>query len=332
MSGFEAQLTRAWYAGAWWLWCLRPLELLFRSLAAARRWYWQRGPGKPWRAPVPVVVVGNITVGGTGKTPVVIALVEALQARGLRPGVVSRGYGADPDARFPHRVGADSRPGQCGDEPLLIHRRTGAPCVVAPDRALAVRTLLTAEPVDLVICDDGLQHYPLHRDLEIVVIDAARGLGNRWCLPAGPLREPPSRLRSVAWVLCRGSEDPARGVLYRVDGLFPVRTAEQGVAPAPQRVHAVAGIGQPEQFFDSLRGMGYTLHGHVFPDHHAYTPQDLVPLGDAPVIMTEKDAVKCRAFATADQWYLRISATLPEALPDALVALCKDFSRPPEGP
>lgn len=330
MSAFETTLVRAWYRGAGWLWLLRPLELVFRGLAAMRRWYWQRGPGKPWRAPVPVVVVGNITVGGTGKTPVVIALIEALQARGLRPGVVSRGYGADPDASFPHRVGDDSDSRQCGDEPLLIYRRTGAPCVVDPDRPAAIRALLAEAVVDLVICDDGLQHYALHRDLEIVVVDAVRGLGNRWCLPAGPLREPPARLRRVQWVLYRGSDRAADGVRYVVDGLFPVQPGTAVPPPGPQPVYAVAGIGQPEQFFDSLRVQGYTVRPRVFPDHHAFTVADLAPLDDAPVIMTEKDAVKCRTFALPGQWYLRISATLPAELPDMVAALRVTSSSPPE--
>ena len=321
MAGLESGLTRAWYAGAPWLWLLRPLELLFRAVAAARRWYWQGGPGRPWRAPVPVVVVGNLSVGGTGKTPVVIALVEALQARGLRPGVVSRGYGAAAGARFPHRVGAESLSAECGDEPLLIHHRTGAPCVVDPDRPAAVRALLADAAVDLVICDDGLQHYALHRDLEIVVMDAVRGLGNGWCLPAGPLREPPSRLRSVPWVLYRGGDGAADGVRYVVDGLYPLCPGETGQPPEPQTVYAVAGIGQPEQFFDSLRARGYRVRPVVFPDHHPFSASDLAPLDDAPLIMTEKDAVKCRAFATPGQWYLRISATLPAALPDAVAAL-----------
>lgn len=320
MPSGEAWLTRAWYAGSPWLWLLRPLEWLFRGLAALRRGYWLKGPGRPWRAPVPVVVVGNITVGGTGKTPVVIALVEALQARGWRAGVVSRGYGASPDARFPHRVSADSLATQCGDEPLLIHRRTGAPCVVAPDRVAAVQALLAEDDVDLVICDDGLQHYRLYRDMEILVVDARRGLGNGWCLPAGPLREPTWRLQRAQWVLYRGGEDLDTGVRYRVEGLY----ALVGEAPPPAtgaEVCAVAGIGQPEQFFATLREQGYQVRPVIFPDHHAYTAAELSALGDAPLIMTEKDAVKCRAFAAPGQWFLRISADLPAGLSDAVEAL-----------
>lgn len=327
----EPALVRAWYAGAAWLWLLRPLELLYRLLILLRRWSYRAGLRAAYRAPVPVVVVGNITVGGTGKTPVVIALVEALQARGLRPGVVSRGYGAAAGAVYPHRVGAESSAADCGDEPLLIYQRTGAPCVVAPDRPAAVRALLAAAPVDLVLCDDGLQHYALARDFEIALLDAQRLLGNGFCLPAGPLREPTARLRQVDWVLHRGGSDPDTGIRYAIDGLLPL-LAEAAAAAAPPApgtaVQAVAGIGQPAQFFASLESMGYRVTGHRFADHHAFRPGDFAGLGEGPVIMTEKDAVKCRALAWpggtgANLWYLKISARLPAALEERVVALAR---------
>ncbi|MFU8763257.1 MAG: tetraacyldisaccharide 4'-kinase [Haliea sp.] len=324
----EPALLRAWYGRAAWLWLLRPLELLYRLLILVRRWSFRVGIRAVYRAPVPVVVVGNITVGGTGKTPVVIALVEALQARGLRPGVVSRGYGAAAGAVYPHRVGAASSAADCGDEPLLIYQRTGAPCVVAPDRPAAVRALLAAAPVDLVLCDDGLQHYALARDVEIALLDAERGLGNGFCLPAGPLREPPARLREVDWLLYRGGSDPDTGIRYAIDGLQALRADTVGQPPAPgDAVHAVAGIGQPAQFFASLRTLGYRLAEHRFPDHHAFVADDFAGLGEQAVIMTEKDAVKCRALADGvprmNLWYLKISAQLPPALVDRVVALAR---------
>ena len=200
MHAVREALVRAWYDGAWWLWLLRPPEALFRLLAASRRHLYRSGLLPVYRAPVPVVVVGNITVGGTGKTPVVIALVESLQRRDIRVGVVSRGHGGRPTGS-PCWVDAGSDAGQCGDEPLLIHRRTGCPCVVAPRRADAVRSLLARAAVDIVISDDGLQHYALARDLEIAVVDDQRGIGNGFCLPAGPLREPVQRLKTVDYVL-----------------------------------------------------------------------------------------------------------------------------------
>jgi tetraacyldisaccharide 4'-kinase len=316
-------LVEAWYRGAWWLWLLRPLELLFRCLAGVRRSLYRRGLLTVYRAPVPVIMIGNITVGGTGKTPVVIALVEALQGRGFKVGVVSRGYGAS-DLRRPHRVSVDSTPAQCGDEALLIQRRTGCPCVVAPDRPGAVRALLADTGIDLIVSDDGLQHYALARDLEIALLDAARGTGNGFCLPAGPLREPVSRLQTVDFVLYRGSDDPLRGVTYRADCLVNLVTGERRpVCPSSigRDVHAVAGIGQPAQFFDTLDKLGFNAQRHPFADHHSYQPEDFVGLAGKPVLMTEKDAVKCAAIAGDNAWYLVIEAPLPEPVILAAVAL-----------
>jgi tetraacyldisaccharide 4'-kinase len=323
MSREQGGITGAWYSGAWWLWLLRPLELLFRLVTFVRRSLYRLGLLKVYRPDKPVVVVGNITVGGTGKTPVVIALVEALQAAGLRPGVVSRGYGAT-GGLFPHWVSVASSAADCGDEPLLIFRRTGCPCVVSPSRPDAVRALLTGTPVDVVISDDGLQHYALARDMEIAVVDARRGTGNGFCLPAGPLREPRSRLESVDFVLYRGGDEPDVAVRYELDGLVNIVSGERRALAAeafPGPVNAVAGIGQPEQFFHSLRAAGLDVEPHVFPDHHVYSAADLSPLGDRPIIMTEKDAVKCAAIAGNNAWYLQMSARLPDALVRAVVSL-----------
>jgi tetraacyldisaccharide 4'-kinase len=323
MSFGGDRLVQAWYSGAWWLWLLRPLELLFRGFSATRHWLYQREVLPVYRSPVPVIVIGNITVGGTGKTPVVIALVEALQQQSIRVGVVSRGYGAR-DLRRPHRVGADSAAAQCGDEPLLIQRRTGCPCVAAPDRPGAVRALLAETPVDLIVSDDGLQHYALARDMEIAMLDARRGIGNGCCLPAGPLREPAGRLQTVDFVLYRGSEDPACGVSYQPDCLVNLATGERRPAsPAAigREAQAVAGIGQPEQFFAELEGLGFKIQRYPFADHHSYTPADFAGLSDQPIIMTEKDAVKCAAIAGDNAWYLVINAQLPERVVLAAAAL-----------
>ena len=323
MSGDLRGLPGAWYRGAWWLWLLRPIEMVFRGGAALRRQLYRSGLFTVARPERPVVVVGNITVGGTGKTPIVIALVEGLQKQGLHPGVVSRGYGASaPES--PLIVTSSCEAGLCGDEPLLIVRRTGCPCVISPSRPDAVRTLLAAFDVDIVISDDGLQHYALARDLEIAVVDARVGLGNGFCLPAGPLREPPARLGEVDFVLYRGSKDPVNGVTYESEGLVNLRGGERlPLAPGAlgPEVHAVAGIGQPQQFFDSLRAAGFVVEPHSFPDHHRYTAADFAGLTDKPVIMTEKDAVKCAGFVGDSSWYLRISARLPQALVDRVAAL-----------
>ncbi|MFV8817362.1 tetraacyldisaccharide 4'-kinase [Haliea sp. E17] len=324
----ERGLVAAWYRGAGWLWLLRPLELLFRAATALRRQFYRSGLLSSYRAPVPVVVVGNITVGGTGKTPVVIALVEALQARGLRPGVVSRGYGAA-DGEFPRRVDAGSDPRLCGDEPLLIARRTGVPVVIDPDRPAAVRALLLSAPVDIVVCDDGLQHYALQRDLEIVLIDRQRGLGNGFCLPAGPLREPRSRLRSVDHVLYRGSDSPRDGVSYQSRDWVNIRSAERRPLTAFSgvgEVDAVAGIGQPAQFFASLEALGIAFRPHPFPDHHQFGAGDFSGMAGHTILMTEKDAVKCSALAGDDAWYLCIDASLPDDLVAAAAALAVNTS------
>jgi tetraacyldisaccharide 4'-kinase len=316
-------LSAAWYRGAWWLWLLRPLELLFRIAVRLRRTLYQWGVVKTYRAPRPVVVVGNITVGGSGKTPVVVALVEALGERGVQAGVVSRGYGAR-TGNFPRVLGADSTAQDCGDEPLLIYRRTGAPCVVSPSRVDAVQALLQQFPVDLIISDDGLQHYALDRDMEIALMDAAVGLGNRFCLPAGPLREPARRLESVDFSLERGGDGAP--VSYRPDCLVRLDGTRE-LPPDPAvlgaEVYAVAGIGQPQQFADTLQELGFRPSLVSFPDHHSYRAGDLAGLDDRPIIMTEKDAVKCASFAGANSWFLRISAELPAQVVEAVVTLAE---------
>lgn len=323
MTGQGGGLVAAWYRGDWWLWFLRPIELLFRTAAAVRRGLYRNGFLKTFRAEKPVVVIGNITVGGTGKTPVVIALVEALQQSGIRPGVVSRGYGATGNI-FPHKVTANSEATQCGDEPLLIYRRTGVPCVVSPDRAEAVSALLEQTEVDIVLSDDGLQHYALQRDLEIVLIDGQRGLGNGFCLPAGPLREPPSRLHSVDAVLYRNGTDPATSVSYRQDVWVNLHTGEQRPLQAfsnSEKLTAIAGIGQPEQFFSALQELGIKADTRTFPDHHHYCAADFTWTGGRPILMTEKDAVKCAPLTGSEAWYLRISAQLPGAVIDQVASL-----------
>lgn len=321
----QSALVAAWYRGSPWLTFLRPLEFLFRGLAALRRGMYRWGFKGAWRSPKPVVVVGNITVGGTGKTPIVIALVEYLQANGVNPGVVSRGYGAT-NSVFPHAVREQSSAADCGDEPLLIYRRTGCPCVVSPARVSAVQHLLANFDVDIVLSDDGLQHYALARDLEIAVLDEERGVGNGWCLPAGPLREPAERLNEVDYILYRGSEDAENGVPYTAESLVSLSSGEsQAISPAQlgEEVHAVAGIGQPSQFFQSLERSGFRVTGHAFADHHKFVAEDFAQLLGKPIIMTEKDAVKCHDLVDTQAWYVRISARLPLAVKKAVLDLAK---------
>ena len=325
MTGQGSGLEAAWYRGAWWLWLLRPIELLFRLLAGTRRLLYVSGVLNTYRAEKPVIVIGNITVGGTGKTPVVIALVEALQGRGFKPGVVSRGYGAE-SGEFPRHVRADSTASDCGDEPLLIHQRTGAPCVVDPDRSAALQALLGQHSVDIVISDDGLQHYALGRDLEVALLDNDRRVGNGFCLPAGPLREPRSRLDTVDFVLYRNGADIETAVEYEALAWVNLASGEQRNLEsfAGQQVNAMAGIGQPAQFFASLQALGIEARERVFPDHHQFTAADFSSLPAGPILMTEKDAVKCRSLVGDDAWFLRISARLPSRLIDAAAQLAAD--------
>ncbi|MCP1603489.1 tetraacyldisaccharide 4'-kinase [Pseudomonas citronellolis] len=310
---FSERLLQAWYQGHPALGLLRPLEALYRRIALRKRADYLEGRRQAYRAPVPVIVVGNVTVGGTGKTPMILWLIDHCRARGLKVGVVSRGYGAKPPS-LPWRVRAEQNAAQAGDEPLMIVQRSGAPLVIDPDRPAAVRALLAEEPVDLILCDDGLQHYRLARDLELVLIDAARGLGNRRCLPAGPLREPVERLESVDAVLYNGaSSDPAGAFSFvlRPSALVNLRSGERGDLthfPPGQQVHALAGIGNPRRFFATLEALHWRPVPHAFPDHAAYSAEQLQFSPLLPLLMTEKDAVKCRAFAAADWWYLAVDA------------------------
>ncbi len=295
---------------------LLPLAGLFAGLAAARRAAYRRGWKASVRLPVPVVVVGNISVGGTGKTPLLLALAEGLRAAGRRPGIVSRGYGGN-SARWPREVPADGNPFELGDEPVLLAARARCPVWAGPDRVAAARALLAAHPdIDLILSDDGLQHYRLGRTLEIAVVDGCRRLGNGWPLPAGPLREPPSRLRTVDFVVVNGGS-PGPGELgMRLAGELAWRLDGEGAArPLADfgPVHAVAGIGDPGRFFAGLEAHGLAVCRHPFPDHHAYVAAELGFAGEAPVLMTEKDAVKCRRLGLrGDRWWVLPVRAEPE--------------------
>ena len=269
------------------------------------------------RIPVPVLVVGNIAVGGTGKTPLVLWLAGFLASRGWRPGVVCRGYGGQA-SRWPQQVRADSDPAMVGDEAVLLASRSGCPVVACgPRRVQAARALAELAECDLVISDDGLQHLALDRDLEIAVVDGERRHGNGRCLPAGPLREPAGRLRSVDLVVSNGPAARGEFAMSLVPG--PAVSLED---PALRRsladfrgtrVHAVAGIGHPARFFGLLTTRGLAVEEHAFPDHHPFSAADIRFEDGLPVLMTEKDAVKCRRFAGPGHWYLPVVAELPDA-------------------
>lgn len=314
-------LQRRWHEpGASVPWWTRPVAAFFGGVTGLRRDWYRRGWLRSKRLPVPVIVIGNLTVGGAGKTPLVIALVEALRARGLNPGVVSRGYGGA--KRSPQMLGVDPDPTQTGDEPALIHLRTGVPVAIGADRPAAAR-LLTEQGVDVVVADDGLQHYALARDVEVCVVDGERRFGNGRLLPAGPLREPLTRLRDVNFVVCNGGESRAGEIAMQLvlrDAVSLVSTTSKQLAAFTGAcVHAMAGIGNPARFFDAVRAQGIEVIEHPFPDHHRFTQADFIFDDGLPVLMTEKDAVKCRAFAKPNWWSVPASAELPASFFDAII-------------
>lgn len=306
-------LNALWYGPRWRAWPLVPLSGLFRAAAAIRRSLYHGGLRRVFRAPIPVVVVGNLSVGGTGKSPLVVRLAELLRQEGWRPGVVLRGYGGRART-WPRRVGPGDDAALVGDEAVMLARRCQCPVVAGPDRSAGVRLLLDQpETVDVVLCDDGLQHYALARDIEVVVVDGRRGWGNGYCLPAGPLREPRSRLRKVDFVVVTGATGGVvaghRMALVQRD---PVHLSDgrRGALGdfAGRSVHAVAGIGNPARFFRQLTGSGLRIVPHPFRDHYAFRPED-IRFGDGrEVVMTEKDAVKCLAFAGPEHWYVPVDA------------------------
>jgi len=312
--------ARHWYRLSPVSIALYPVSLVFRFLVFLRRYLYRTGVMSRHRLRVPVIVVGDLTVGGTGKTPLILALAGVLRLRGLRPGIVSRGYGgAHPG---PCSVSAEDDARRAGDEPLLLAQRSGCPVWVGASRVAAARALLAAHgDCDVILCDDGLQHYGLQRDLEIALEDE-RGHGNGLLLPAGPLREPAGR--RVDATVVNGPE-PRPGTYrmrLRPSGFFWVGDAARPVARSEllgKRLHAVAGIGNPDRFFADLSRMGLAFTAHPFPDHHRFGPADLEFPDCDLVLMTEKDAVKCRQFGRRDLVVARVDAELDPALTELIL-------------
>jgi len=306
--------VRFWYRRGAIAWLLWPVSLVFRVLVFGRRVLYGMRLLKSVHPGIPVIVVGNLTVGGSGKTPLVIWIAEFLKANGWAPGIVSRGYGAN--ISEPRAATVASTAAEVGDEPILLSRRSGCPVWVGADRVRVAALLRAAhEDVNLLILDDGLQHYAMRRDLEIAVVDA-RGFGNGFLLPAGPLREPRSRLRSVDAVVSHASPVQGHAMTLRGEELHRMTDARERQplkAFAGQRVHAVAGIGDPNRFFLHLGKAGIKVLPHPFPDHHPFTPKDLEFGDQLPVLLTEKDAVKLRSVAQPHWWVLPVSAQLDPA-------------------
>ena len=351
----EAWLLREWQRTSFWQVLLRPLSWVYASLASVRRGLYQAGIFHRARVGVPVIVVGNITVGGTGKTPMVLALAQILARSGRRGGIISRGYSrrsvdgeirrGKPDEFVMHVVPESAEPAVTSDEATLLATRAGIPVYISADRAAAARSLLHDHPeVDVLICDDGLQHYALHRDLEICVIDGARGFGNGALLPAGPLREPVTRLGQVDAIVINGiaaaaqrnlgralPEVPTYTMMLGNESLLRVRddkvmSIEQGLAAfSAKSILAVAGTGHPARFFAHLASLGFKCgKTRAFPDHHAFAASDFTRHNEQIILMTEKDAVKCKALADDRMWFMRVDAILPDAFGEFVITRLPD--------
>lgn len=313
----ERNWYRSWVYNIW----LLPLWPLVALLVYHKRRRFLRQ--LPEAAKVPVVVVGNITVGGTGKTPLITWLVDEARALGLKPGIVSRGYGSRAD-HYPLILTDTTSAAEGGDEPVMLYQRLGCPVVVDPQRSRAVDEL--SGRVDIIFSDDGLQHYGMARAAELVVVDAKRKFGNGWLLPVGPLREPVTRLATVDKVLLNGEDFTVEPAAIRNALTAEVVPSER---LAGMTVHAVSGIGNPQRFYDTLKALGATVVEHAFPDHHDFSEADFDFARDAEqiVVMTEKDWIKCRAFARSDWWVVTVKAVLNKDVQDELQRLLKTLTQ-----
>lgn len=306
MPSIAALLNRIWYGNSPLRWGLWPVSAVYLALARLRRTAYRRGWRPAVETAVPVIVVGNVSVGGTGKTPFVIWLAAQLMQRGRKVGIVTRGYRGKGTV-WPQAVAADSDAGEVGDEPVLLARRTRCPVVAGPDRVACVEALLKTSRLDVVISDDGLQHYRLARAFEIAVVDGARGMGNGLCLPAGPLREPPSRLAEVDAIVVNGAGFGHAGVFRAAAVVTKVYSLKDGAERSlesfrAEPVHAVAGIGNPQRFFDLLIDAGLDVEAHPLDDHAEITLDDLTFDEPGAVLITEKDAVKCEHLKPDGVW------------------------------
>ena len=317
----ETWINKVWYGGSYAYILLLPLTLIFVLVAATRRFLYRRGILGSTKIPVPVIIIGNIAVGGAGKTPITLWLAKHLKSRGMNPAIISRGYGGSTTTSSVH-VTADSDPASVGDEPVLLARRSGCPVFVDSDRVQGASSAFH-HGADVIISDDGLQHYRLQRDFEIAVVDGSRGFGNGFLLPAGPLREPQSRLDTVDRVLVqevRGKRDRRksgdRDTHFSLTGNLLVRVADGSTREISEltgnEVRAVAGISNPERFFATLQSYHLQVLMHPLPDHALLKESDLNFDDDLDVIVTEKDAVKCKSIAHDRLWYLPVSVVFDD--------------------
>jgi tetraacyldisaccharide 4'-kinase len=324
-SSLQRLLEAIWYKKSKWKWLLLPFTALYCLLNLLQNWKLTRRRSK---INIPVIIVGNISIGGTGKTPAVIYLIKLLKQAGYKPAVITCGYGGK-STKWPQQVTAQSNTRDVGDEAVLIAKRGDVPVVAGPDRIVDIQYLRSKYDCDVIISDDGLQHYCLHRDIEIILVDAQRQLGNGWCLPAGPLRESSRRLKSVDFVLYNNdlnnnnSTKASFSKQHRLISIFSMRLSGEVIYSLffndrsqnlkdlqGEPVHAVTGIGNPEHFYKTLQKYGINLTKHSFPDHYDFKPKDLDFYDDKIIIMTEKDAVKCRSFASKNYWFLPVDAQI----------------------
>ncbi len=342
VGGFQQWIEAVWYgkkpAGHWLIFLLFPINILYFLIVSFRRLIALRATASD-DLPCPVIVVGNISIGGNGKTPFVIWLVEQLKAKGYHPGVISRGYGGKSE-HYPLSVSSSMAATQTGDEPLLIARRLGCPVVVGPNRIADSQQLIAEFGCDVIISDDGLQHYKLPRDIELVIVDGQRRFGNQWLLPIGPLREPVNRLQSVDFAIVNGNPTEPYHYLLQPGLFYPVKqgnttsASHQGLTAEALKQRfgdvfvAASGIGNPERFYQTLATTGLQLSTQQsFVDHHKFTASDFSFVGDLPLIMTEKDAVKCASFAADNWFYLAVDAIPCETLATELLQLVDDVAQ-----
>ncbi|BAW79890.1 tetraacyldisaccharide 4'-kinase [Candidatus Nitrosoglobus terrae] len=330
MFDYKKIILNYWYSYHFSRWLLTPLSTLFRLVVILRRWAYVRELLSVQRLPIPVLVVGNLTLGGTGKTPLVIWLAQFLQHHGYYPGIISRGYGGKAQ-NYPQRVYPSSDPNLVGDEAVILSRRTTCPIVVGPDRVAAARALLAHSDCNVLLSDDGLQHYALGRDIEILVVDGVRRFGNGYCLPAGPLREPLSRIQTVDLVVINSGDaqknEFAMELHIQKAHCLKSRTVRALKKFKRTEIHGVAGIGNPQRFFTQLQKLGISVCQHFFPDHHCFEPKDLVFGDNQPILMTEKDAVKCERFARDNYWYVPINTSLPISFGEQVLSLLQRASK-----
>ena len=311
-----------WYQDNFIGLCLLPFSMIFNDIVRFRRYLYRIGLLKKHKLSVPIIIVGNITVGGTGKTPLTIYIIEQLKQLGYRPGVIARGYCGESE-QWPQMVGKDSNPEVVGDEPLVIARHSECPIAVGPDRVAAAKLLLQQTDCNVIISDDGLQHYRLERDIEIIVVDGERRFGNGYSLPSGPLREAVSRIREVDFLVCNGgnAEEDEFPMVVQGNKAINLLSGEQQSLDyfKNKKCHAVAGIGNPQRFFSLLDDADISCRQHVFADHHDFAREDLSFEDSSEILMTEKDSVKCAAFVQKNYWHIPVTASLPEVFTEKLV-------------